>query len=84
MIDELIEDCNNQIEWINKNDNMNVNALQFATYFIEQLKLVNNRTCSNCKHLQNYISDNEIACDYHCSFFNKDFYCNKWEAKDDS
>ena len=87
MINELIEDCNNQIEWINKKDNMNVNALQFATYFLEQLKLVDNRTCSNCKHLE-YIEKSYKRCeelDINIGHITQDeFYCAYWESKDGS
>ena len=87
MINELIEDCNNQIEWINKKDNMNVNALQFATYFLEQLKLVESRTCNSCRYWNGNEECELLVYDYWVNDFCEDrcmitsptFSCNKWE-----
>lgn len=36
-------------------------------------------TCGNCMHLQNYISDSEVACNLHASFFPLSYGCNKFK-----
>lgn len=35
--------------------------------------------CGNCMHLQNYISDSEIACNLHASFFPLSYGCNEFK-----
>jgi hypothetical protein len=83
-IQDLIDDCNKQIEWVNNKDEYNVNALQFASYFKERLIEINDRTCESCKNLK--ITDTCF-----CNVYNywltfesmKVLKCNKWESKDD-
>jgi uncharacterized UPF0160 family protein len=83
-IQDLIDDCNKQIEWINNKDEYNVNALQFASYFKERLIEINKRTCESCRHFQNKINEEEITCNYHCGFYPIKYkYCGYWESKDD-
>jgi hypothetical protein len=41
------------------------------------------KSCLDCKYLQNVISDTEIACDYHCGFFDLRYkYCGCWEGRE--
>jgi hypothetical protein len=41
------------------------------------------KSCLDCKYLQNVISDTEIACDYHCGFFDLRYkQCGFWEGRE--
>jgi nitrate/TMAO reductase-like tetraheme cytochrome c subunit len=89
-IQDLIDDCNKQIEWINNKDKYNVNALQFASYFKERLIEINDRTCENCKHTTFDFDSDYSICEKGIGWYwnsrvecNRDFGCDKWESKDD-
>jgi hypothetical protein len=90
-IQDLIDDCNKQIEWVNNKDEYNVNALQFASYFKERLIEINDRTCESCKyfddiyctnlHIDSMVDEFDELTNFVRVF--KNFSCNKWESKDD-
>ena len=40
------------------------------------------KSCLDCKYLQNIISDTKIACDYHCGFFYLSYkHCGYWKGR---
>ena len=53
---------------------------------IKELEELQNRSCANCKYGLTYHFDDDIECgnfgaDTQGIYFEKDFYCNKWELK---
>jgi hypothetical protein len=92
-IQDLIDDCNKQIEWINNKDEYNVNALQFASYFKERLIEINDRTCESCKHLEvesgvqpDGMYWQKINCTKGNVYDEWDYEivsCKEWESKDE-
>ena len=53
---------------------------------IKELEELQNRSCANCKYGLTYQFDDDIECgnfgaDTQGIYFEKDFYCNKWELK---
>jgi hypothetical protein len=59
-----------------------MNKLDDIADMIDELE---SRTCDNCRHFQNKINEEEIACNYHCAFFPLKYkYCGYWESKDNA
>jgi len=81
----ILDYCENQINLLkseqNKSEDMLVDCIErYESLAIKDL----HKTCENCRHLQNKINNEEIACNYHCGFFPIKYkYCGHWESKDE-
>jgi hypothetical protein len=56
---------------------------EHLVYAIDYIESIESRTCESCRHFQNKINEEEIACNYHCGFYPIKYkYCGYWESKE--
>jgi hypothetical protein len=68
-----------------------IEDIKYAETYTEQISVINSifdslgsMKCESCRHFQNKINEEEIACNYHCGFFPLKYkYCGHWESVED-
>ncbi|MCT7551947.1 hypothetical protein N5T67_03750 [Aliarcobacter butzleri] len=76
-----LEKLDANIIWLDEDGNGI--PMQNVIEAIAELETLQNRSCSNCKYYHDEVccNDNSLLC---ADFVNENFYCNKWEVKNES